>query len=384
MKHVALIIPGFRRLGGAEQQVIQLAKGLHQRGWRVSVVTLSRSPSEQLETLFPPGIRVVNLGMRKGLADPRGWIRFHRWLKREHPDVVHAHLPHAVWMARWSRLAAPLRVLVDTIHTSATGGLGRRLGYRWSRWLPDQVTAVSQAVADAYINARMAGNSNLTVLANGVDTNADSGFGRPNPQSREQLRRQFKVAEKFLWFTAGRLDPVKDYPTLLAAFRHVPEPALLVIAGSGPMQDELLELANEPDLESRVTFLGFTPDVASWLQAADGFVLASQWEGLPIALLEASACAVPAVATNVPGTREVVADGVTGFLAESGNVPALGRAMTRMMQIPASERLAMGERARQSTVERYSLTTVLDKWEQMYLELMRRNDQPTRRRKPHK
>jgi len=65
-------------------------------------------------------------------------------------------------------------------------------------------------------------------------------------------------------------------------------------------------------------------------------------------------------------------------------VPALGRAMTRMMQIPASERLAMGERARQSTVERYSLTTVLDKWEQMYLELMRRNDQPTRRRKPHK
>jgi glycosyltransferase involved in cell wall biosynthesis len=380
MKHVALIIPGFRRLGGAEQQVIQLAKGLHQRGWRVSVVTLSRSPSEQIETLFPPGTSVVNLGMRKGLADPRGWIRFHRWLKRERPDIVHAHLPHAVWMARWSRLAAPMRVLVDTIHTSATGGLGRRLGYRWSRWLPDQVTAVSQAVAQAYINARMAGNSNLTVLANGVDTHS----WRPNPQSREQLRRQFKVEEKFLWFTAGRLDPVKDYPTLLAAFCQVPEPARLVIAGSGPMQAELLQLTKELHLESRVTFLGFTPNVAPWLQAADAFVLASQWEGLPIALLEASACAVPAVATNVPGTREVVADGVTGFLAESGNVPALQQAMVRMMQIPASERLAMGEKARQSTIERYSLVTVLDRLGQMYSELMRRNDQPTRWRKPGK
>ena len=58
-----------------------------------------------------------------------------RWLWRERPDVLHAHLPHAAWLARWSRMAAPVPVVVDTLHSSHTGELGRRLGYVCSRWL---------------------------------------------------------------------------------------------------------------------------------------------------------------------------------------------------------------------------------------------------------
>jgi glycosyltransferase involved in cell wall biosynthesis len=374
LNHIALVLPGFVRIGGAERQVLLLARGLCRRGWRVSVVALSGDGGDQAAELRASGITFLSLQMRKGLADPRGWIRFRRWLRRERPDVVHAHLPHAVWLARWSRLGAPVRVLVDTIHTSSTGSLGRRLGYRWSNWLPDRVTGVSRAVAEAHLSARMVTAAKLVVLPNGVDT----GHWHPDALVREAVRRDFGMEHEFLWFAAGRLDPVKDYPTLLSAMVQLPEAARLVIAGSGPEESALRRLARELGLEGRVRFLGFEADVRRWMQAADGFGLSSRWEGLPMGLLEAAACALHAVATDVPGTREVIVDGATGLLAEAGSATSLYGAMNRMMQIPAGERRDLGQRARQFVLERFSLEAVLDRWEGLYADLLQQNPTPTR------
>lgn len=366
MNRIALIIPGLDRIGGAERQLILLAKGLRKRGWQVSVVALSGTGGAAATELASHQIQFTSLGMRKGLADPRGWIRFHRWLRRERPDVVHAHLPHASWFARWSRLALPIRVMVDTLHSSSTGTLGRMLGYRCSAWLPDKVTAVSHAVAGTHLAAAMVGEDKLIVLPNGVDVEE----WRPDPLVRSEVRCELEVNAEFLWFAAGRLDPVKDYPTLLRAMAEVREPARLVIAGAGPLESELRRLSRDLGLESRVRFLGFQPDVRRWMQAADGFVLSSRLEGLPMSLLEAAACAVPAVATNVPGTREAILDGQTGCLASAGSAHALRDGMSLMMQTPPQERRAMGERARQFVIENFSLDAVLDQWETLYSDLL--------------
>ena len=374
MSHVALIIPGLDRIGGAERQVIQLAKGLCRRGWRVSVVALSGSGGDAAAELAGAGAGFLSLEMRKGLADPRGWIRLHRWLRQQKPEVVHAHLPHAAWLARWSRLAAPVRVLVDTLHSSSTGSLGRRLGYRWSGWLANKVTAVSQAVAAAHLLAGMASADQLVVLPNGVDVEA----WRPDAVARSTMRRELGLEDEFLWFAAGRLEPVKNYASLLSAMIQAPKTARLVIAGRGPLENELRSMAKKFGLEHRVHFLGFEPDVRRWMQAADGFILSSRWEGLPMGLLEAAACALPALATDVPGTREVIVDGQTGWLAPVGDSPALGMAMTRMMRTPPEERRAMGERARQRVMEQFSLEVVLDRWEAFYAELLERNPKPIR------
>jgi len=374
MNHIALLIPGLDRIGGAERQMMLLAKGLRGRGWRVSVVALSGAGGEAAAELTAAGVTFLSLHMRKGLADPRGWMRFNRWLRRERPDVVQAHLPHAAWLARWSRVAAPMRVLVDTLHSSSTGTLGRRFGYRFSNWLPDRVTAVSAAVAQAHLQARMVTAARLAVLPNGVDLET----WKPDAEVRNAFRRVLGLQGKFLWFAAGRLDPVKDYGMLLQAMVDVPEAANLVIAGSGPMENELHRLSDELGLEDRVQFLGFEPNVLRWMRVANGFVLASRWEGLPMVVLEAAACGVPAVATDVPGTHEVVVDGKTGLLAAQGSAKALAAAMTRMMEMPGEERRAMGERARQFVQEHYSLGAALDRWEALYAELLERN--PMRRR----
>jgi glycosyltransferase involved in cell wall biosynthesis len=376
MSHVAVSIPGLDRIGGAERQAMLLAKGLRRRGWQVSTVALSGSGGAAAAELRDCGITFTSLQMRKGLADPRGWIRFHRWLNRERPDVLHAHLPHAAWLCRWSRLAAPVRVVIDTLHSSSTGKSGRRFGYTLSRWLPDHVTAVSQATAASHLAAGMVHEKQLSILGNGIDLAA----WEPNAQARSAMRQLLGFRDEFLWIAAGRLESVKDYPTLLRAFARAPQTARLLILGAGPLEAELAALAAQLGLEKRVRFLGFEPNVERWMQAADGFILSSRYEGLPMVLLETGACGVPAVATDVPGTREVLSDGVNGWLARAGDPCSLGDAMTRLMRMPNEERSAMGERARQRVIAEFSLETVLDRWEWLYEELLDRKNVNWRKR----
>ena len=373
MNHIAFIIPGVDRIGGAERQAIIRAKGLQKRGWRVSFIALSGTGGNASSELTAAGITFLTLHMRKGLADPRGWIRFNRWLRQESPDVVHALLPHAAWFARWSRLAANIRVVVDTFHSTHTGTVGRRIGYRLSRWLPDEVTAVSQAVADAHLACKMA--RRITVMHNGVDTEV----WRPDAAIRASLRTELALHHEFLWFAAGRLDPVKDYPTLLSTMALLPQSARLVIAGSGPCERDLRQLSANLGLESRVRFLGFEQNVLRWMQAADGFVLSSRWEGLPMVLLEAAACAVPIVATDVPGTREVVVKGCTGWLATAGDPALLAESMIRLMHTPVEQRQIMGRQARQHVLDHFSLEAALDRWEALYRQLLLSHPKPSRR-----
>ena len=366
MNRIAFVIPTIDYIGGAERQVLLLAKGLARRNWQVSVVALSGLGGIASEELSKAGIGFFSLQMHKGLADPRGWWRFHRWLRSNRPDVVHAHMPHAAWFARWSRLFVHRCIVVDTIHTSAIGTKGRQIGYRFSDWLTDRVTAVSAGAADAYVSAGMVSGEHITVLPNGVDTQV----WQPDASMRDTVRNELCLTDEFLWLAVGRLQPVKDYPTLLRAFAAIREPARLVIAGNGALESSLHCLTKELDIGNRVHFLGFTADVRRWMQAADGFVLSSLWEGLPMAVLEAASCALPAVGTDVSGTREIILHECTGLLAPPGDVANLAVAMTRLMQIPIDVREAMGKWARRLISERYSLESVLDEWESLYAELL--------------
>jgi glycosyltransferase involved in cell wall biosynthesis len=312
--------------------------------------------------------------MRRGLVDPRGWVRMNRWLGKERAEILHAHLPHAAWMARWSRLAAPVRVVIDTIHTSALGTWGRGAGYRWSGWLPDRVTAVGEGVREAWVQAGMVGADQCTVVPNGVDTD----LSRPDGSARSAKRASFGPRGFFLWFAAGRLEAVKDYSTMLQAFAQIPDASRLVIAGSGLQEPELRGLAASLKIADRVRFLGFEQDVRGWMQASDGFVLSSRREGLPMGLIEAASCGLPAVATDVPGTREVILEGKTGWLVPAKDPALLAAKLIVVMKAPPAERREMGERARKRAVELFSLKGALDRWEELYRGLLDRNPKPRR------
>ncbi len=207
------------------------------------------------------------------------------------------------------------------------------------------------------------------MLPNGIDINT----WRADSQIRAEMRREMGLRDEFLWLAVGRLETVKDYPTLLRAMARVNETAHLVILGDGRLRVELMQVTSQLGLGRRVHFRGFEPDVRRWMQAADGFVLASRYEGLPMVLLEAAACGLPVAATDVPGTRDVVVNGETGWLACISGADALAAVMARMMRMPAEERWAMGERARQFVGKRFNLETVLDQWEELYAGLLDRS-----------
>ncbi|HEY3703630.1 MAG TPA: glycosyltransferase [Terracidiphilus sp.] len=374
MNHVAFLIPGIDKVAGAERQVITLAQGMARRGWHTSLIALTGSGGRAARDLMSMGVGFLSLHMRKGIADPRGWSTFRDWVRTETPDILHSHLPHATWMARGVRLMAPVRVVIDTVHTSATGRPGRRFGYGATGWLSDRVTAVSQAAADACVHAGMIRPERLTVLPNGVDVQQ----WQPDETVRARVRRELGVKDEFVWFTAGRLEPVKDYPAMILAFMGLAESARLVIAGSGSEEAPLRRLVEALELQDRVDFLGFQPDVRPWMQAADGFILSSLWEGLPVSLLEAAACGVPCVATNVPGTREVVVDRATGFLARSESPTSLRRMMLRLMQMPPEKRHSMGLEAQLRVTKLFNLEAVLDRWDALYRKLLQSNSRPRR------
>jgi glycosyltransferase involved in cell wall biosynthesis len=374
MNHIALLLPTLNRIGGAERQVVTLAQELAARGWRVTLIALSGTAGEFGELLHSAGVTFLSLEMRKGLVDPRGWVRLNVWLRRKRPDLLHAHLPHAAWLARWSRLAAPVRVVMDTIHTAGTGTGGRKLGYLWSNWLTNKTTAVSHGAAHTWLDARMVTDEHLEVVPNGIDTET----WKPDLAARMALRAELGLRDEFLWLAAGRLEPVKNFPLLLRVMASLPPHAHMVIAGSGSQAEVLWSQARALGIEGRIRFPGYQSNLLRWMQAADGFALSSLWEGLPMSLLEAGACGLPCVSTAVAGATEILLDQLTGFLVPAADEDTLRQAMLRLMEMSAESRQSMGLAARQSITERYSIGSVLNRWESLYANLLADHPIPSR------
>jgi glycosyltransferase involved in cell wall biosynthesis len=355
---LAFLIPTLDQIGGAERQVLELAHEFHQRSWSVTLLTLSGSGAALRSNPEFSALRHLSLGMRKAWVDPRGWLRYLGWHRTSSPEILHAHLPHATFFARISRILAPVPVLIDTIHTTATGPPLRRLAYRLTHPLSSRLTCVSRAVQDVVCKAGMAPDP--IVIPNGVRL----------PEVQTKAVEEPEIQACFRWLAIGRLAPVKDYPTLFRAFAQLPSYATLTIAGSGPEERSLQALAHELGIASRIHCLGFQPDVQPLFLAADAFVQSSLWEGLPIAILEASAAGLPVIATDGPGTSETLIPGQTGLLAPVCDSNALAAAMLQLMQMPAAKRRRIGINGRAFVESNFALPAVIGQWEQLYRELL--------------
>jgi glycosyltransferase involved in cell wall biosynthesis len=245
-------------------------------------------------------------------------------------------------------------------------------GYRMSNGLVDHMTIISQAAADRFISDRIVPSELLSVIPNGVNPEE---FRSVPPEARESIRRSLGLQDEFAWLAVGRFEIAKDYPNMLRAFATVRERharVVLLLVGRGSLQRNIQAQARALELGSAVRFLGVRRDVPNLLSAADGYLMSSAWEGMPMVLLEAAAAGLPIVATAVGGNREVVEDERSGYLVAPGDPEALARAMTRLMSLSEPERRTMGERGRDRVLNGYSLTRVVERWEALYRETLAR------------
>ena len=363
--------------GGAEEQVMLLSLGLRARGWCIKIVSLL-PPSPLWPELENSDIPIASLGMRQGIPDPRAMFRLIRELRAFHPDVVHCHMPQANLLARAVRPLHPIPVVISTLHNltmeRVNGGSGRflELAHGLTDRFTDLTTVICNPGVQSYVQRGAVPSGRITVVHNGVNT-ADF---EPNPGTRHRTRRELGVDGLFVWLAVGRFTRAKAYPDMIRAcvkmFERSSRPTVLLICGQGPLEAEIRSLVRESGVENHVRFLGLRGDIPQIMNAADGFVMSSHLEGLPMVLLEASATGLPIVATSVGGNPEAVVDGKTGFIVQPGNVESLAAAMQRMMNLSASERNAMADAGRAHARERFDVESILGQWEKLYSELIGR------------
>ncbi len=244
-------------------------------------------------------------------------------------DLRSDHMPKGRSLHRW--LLAPKRRAHHLLY---------RLGARWANGL----IAVAPEVKTSILATMPLPAEKIVVINNGVDA------GRYRAAvDRTAMRRGLGLEEgDRAIVVVATLKEQKGHRYLIDAAAALAEQfpaARFLFAGDGELRQDLTDRIAARGLEQRVHLLGTRQDVPALLAAADLFVLPSLWEGLSMALVEAMASALPIVATEVSGTRQVLTHGETGLLVPPGDSEALARAIAAMLADPARA-AAMGEAAR--------------------------------------
>lgn len=355
---IALVCPyAWEAAGGVQVHVRSLSTRLRARGHDVTVVAPAGVPPAE------PWVRAVGVPLRvpyRGTVAPiapQSFLKTREVLAALRPDVVHVHEPLTPSASMFATLMSPAPV-VATVHAYLDRSRVMELAAPALRWVWGKVTtgvAVSDAAA-AFLR-RALPEVALEIVPNGVDVEA---FAAAGP------RDDLPEGRRILW--VNRLDAQKGFPVALAAFSKVLEDvpdAVLVVVGEGGDREALRLLTTAA--RERVEMRGTVPnaDVPGYLAASEVYLSpAVGQESFGIVLVEAMAAGVPVVATDIPGYREVVTDGLEGLLVPPRDPEALAAALVRVLSEPdLARRLGDAGRARART---FDWPLVVDRLEELY------------------
>lgn len=362
--HVLMVIESHypaRGGGGAESQVRTLARGLRERGHRVTILTPLSRMGPQKRVSRVDGVPVCRLPFPRVrvLGAPVLWARLlaFLWRRRHRYDAWHAHIGHH--MAAWSCVIG--RMLGKPVIVKIAGGweFAHALSDRRGPMSRLTFAGLSQATHWHAISERIAGalveqgveRDRLLVVPNAVDTRR---FRTIEPTPSRLPRLVF----------VGRLARIKGLDVLLDAFadalRDGPGASLRLV-GAGDQEQALRAQAEALGIADRVRFDGHRSDMEQVLADADIAVLSSHQEGLSNTLLECMAAGLPMVATRVSGSEDLVRHGENGWMCEPGDREGLAACLREAIACPPAVRVAMGQRARQGIESYAALPRVLDR-----------------------
>lgn len=365
--------------GGAERVAVAIAVHLPPEGYEAYVCTIRTPPDDTLEAaLAGTGVRHLDMGRTARLDLPAFW-RLFRILRTERIDVLHTHMFGAnVWGTVIGRLSR-VPVVIAHEHTwSYVGQPIRRLldGLVISR-LADKFVAVSSADRNRMISIEHVRPTKITVIptaylprdsSNDGDVRAELGIGVDVPV----------VA------TIAIMRPQKALQILIEAFSLLPERlsnARLLLVGDGLSRPALQSRAAELGVQDRVHFLGIRDDPDAVWRASDVAAMSSDFEGTPLAVIEAMTHGIPLAATAVGGVAELLEHDVNALLVQPRDPPALARALTRLLDDPAL-RTRLAAEARRGAQD-YSLERLMKRTENMYVALLSASRRSSRRRRGH-
>lgn len=286
-------------------------------------------------------------------------------------DLLHVHyaIPHSVSAYLAQAMLAPRRLpVVTTLHGTDITLVGQDRSFlpitRFAIERADGVTAVSTYLRE--ITEREFGITRpIEVISNFV--NCDRYQRSPN----QDRRHEFAPQGQRLIAHLSNFRPVKRVPDVIEVFARIrcELPARLLLIGDGPERANAEYLVRERNISQDVIFLGKQDNVADILGVADLFLLPSDLESFGLAALEAMACEVPVIATNVGGLPELIHSGEDGCLVAPHDVAAMTRCALELLREPERGR-AMGRRARETAKARYCSTLIIPRYEAFYRKLL--------------
>jgi glycosyltransferase involved in cell wall biosynthesis len=362
------------RIGGAERQLVALAKSLDPGVFDVSVVCLYDQGVFTKE-LLESGVHIAHLSKQGRYDIPGFFWRFIKLLRSLRPDIVHSYLPVQNLLTLVVRTAVPRARVVWGIRGSNTERISDWLAAPVERAqallsnLPD-LTIFNSNAGREYHLSRGYTSSRTVVIPNGTDTKRFA----PDKASGSRMRDLWQVPEDALLIgVIGRLDPMKDHPTFLRAAKLFTESrpdARYVCVGGGSEEyaQSLRQMAVELGVGDKVIWAGPHDDMSSVYNSLDICCSSSSHgEGTSNSVAEAMACGVPCVVTNVGDSPLIVGD--TGIVVPARNAEALAAAWTEMTRIIAEKSL-IAEAVRQRIISQMSLSALVDNTSTALLNLL--------------
>ena len=342
-----------------------LARGLPRERFDVHVCALTRG-GPLAASLQEAGIQAHLIGKRWKL-DPLAFARLKKYIGRLRPDLIHTWIFAADAYGRAAGMAAGVKHFVcglrcvDPWKSGFELAIDRRLARR-----TDRIVANSPGVRDFYIQKGLP-SEKMTVIPN-------AAIPARAPQStRRQILDELGLAGNTrLIGIVGRFWPqkrIKDAIWATDLLKVVRDDVHLLVVGDGPQRQRLFKYRDQVQIADHVHFLGQRGDVPRLLPHFDVLWSTSGYEGQSNAIMEAMSAGVPVVATDIPGTRDLVVEGQTGYLVPVGDRAALARAAQRIID---NRNLAtqLGQAARHRMAAEFSLAAMIDRYAELYAEVL--------------
>lgn len=355
--------------GGAENQLVSLAKKLSERGIETGIA-VHYSGGGLEDELKGSKVAIFPLNKQGRWDILRLYRELVRVVSNEKPDILHPYLADSNALSVLVRHFSPKLKIVWGVRSSYVDfdrydWLTKALfamTCRLSRWA--DLIIVNSHAGRVFHQRRGYPSEKMVVIPNGIDT----GRFAPDPDAGARVRREWNLSEnENLIGLVGRLDPIKDHPTFLEAaaltLKHRDDVRFVCVGeGKSPYKEELQRMAEHLRIGDRVLFAGLRKDIRAVYNSFDIATLTSLGEGFPNVIGEAMACGIPCVVTDAGDSERIV--GNTGIVVPPGDPLALAQGWQRILGMRLEEKADLGKQARDRIVASFGTEVFVDRTEE--------------------
>ena len=362
-------------MGGGERHILTLLEGFKDKPVNMFLAVFVEGKLSAAARELEVEVFVIP---KKYRGDVRPLLDLIRLIKTKQIDIVHTHLISGNFYGRLAGKAAKVKGIVSTLHHLDKEALGRfslpfmqdllfRLDISMA-FLSDRIIAPSLELKRLLLKHRVR-EDKIVHIPNAINL---EHLQLPKEGTSVSRKRLGLPMNGKLVGMVGRMVPVKNFGLFLRAAKRVTDSGIkakFVLVGDGPLRSELQKEVADLKLEEHVVFTGFREDVLQIVSILDVFVLCSNSETFPLALIEAMALKKPVIATNVGGIPEIIDHMINGWLCPSGDEIFLANSITHLITHEEKAR-ELGNRAYEKVVTTFALRGMIDKLLDVYYGLI--------------